>query len=130
MKYLTTFFAHGLVCAAFVLLLAPAVAGATSHGLQNPFGSGGPTTLMEFIQIVITDVILPIASVVVVIAIIYTGFLFVAARGNAAKLETARTAFVWTVIGTAVLLGSWVIATAIEGTLCEITNNNIPGLCN
>ncbi|MEX0930518.1 MAG: hypothetical protein WDZ79_02445 [Candidatus Paceibacterota bacterium] len=109
---------------------ASAPGSGSNAALENPLGPGGPITLMEFIRLIITDIILPMASVLVVLAIIYTGFLFVAARGNPAKLEHARTAFVWTVIGTAVLLGSWVIAVAIEGTLCEITGGTIPGLCN
>ncbi|MEX1087351.1 MAG: hypothetical protein WEC58_02385, partial [Candidatus Paceibacterota bacterium] len=135
-KYISLVFSYCLVFVFLVALVTPVVVGAQSgtipgdSGIQNPLGEDGPTTLMSFIEIIITNIVLPIASVVVVLAIIYSGFLFVAARGNPTKLEHARTAFTWTVVGTAVLLGSWVIAAAIEGTLCEITDGNIPGLCN
>jgi hypothetical protein len=85
----------------------------------NPFKGGD--TLQKFIEVVINDVILPIGSVVVAIMIIYAGFMFVTARGNEAKLETARRNFLYVVIGTAVLLGAWVIAKAIGATINQIT---------
>ena len=73
---------------------------------------------------------MPIGSVIVVFFIIYAGFLFVTARGNEKKLETAKKTFVAVAIGTVILLGSWSIAAAIKGTLCQIADGNIPELCN
>ncbi len=49
--------------------------------------------------------------------IIYTGFLFVAARGNPAKIKEAGEALKFTLIGGLILLGAWVIAEAIIGTV-------------
>jgi len=97
--------------------------------LRNPLPEG-VDTITELIQLILESIVLPIGSIVVVFFIIFTGFKFVTAQGNPEKISEARQMFVWTIVGTAVLLGSWAIVVAIEGTLCEITNNSIPGLCN
>jgi hypothetical protein len=54
---------------------------------------------------------------VVALAIIYCGFLFVAARGNSEKLTKAKDALLWTLVGAAVLLGAWAIASMISATV-------------
>ena len=51
------------------------------------------------------------------LAIIYSGFLFVFARGNDEKLKTAKDALFYSIIGAAVLLGSWAIAEMIASTI-------------
>lgn len=58
---------------------------------------------------------------VIVLMIVYTGFLFIQAQGNASKLEEARRALLWTVIGALIILGSWALAKAIEATVNNIT---------
>lgn len=57
---------------------------------------------------------------VAVFFIIYSGFLFVKARGNPGEIGKARDAFLWAVVGTAILLGARVITDVIEGTLEQI----------
>lgn len=94
--------------------------------LNNPL-QGNAQTIPGFLELLINNIILPIGSVVVVIMIIYSGFLFVKARGNEQELQTARTSFTWTVVGAAVLLGAWAISQAIFETLCNITGGT-PGL--
>ena len=88
--------------------------------LQNPLGAN-VTSLCSFIKTFFNNVVIPIGGVIAVFMIIYCGFLFVTAQGNTTKLETAKNAFLWTVIGTAILLGSWVIANGIQGTINQIT---------
>ena len=51
---------------------------------------------------------------------VYAGFLFVTARGNETQLGTAKKAFLGAVIGTAIIMGVWVIAKAIVGTVNAI----------
>ncbi len=53
----------------------------------------------------------------IVLMIVYTGFLFVTAQGNATKISQAREALVWTVVGALVVLGAKPIALAIEATV-------------
>jgi len=53
----------------------------------------------------------------VALAVIYSGFLFVFARGNSEKLGKAKDALLYTLIGAAILLGSWAIAEMIQATV-------------
>lgn len=84
--------------------------------LQNPLKV---KTIYAFIEQIL-DIVFKIGTVVAIFFIIYTGFLFVTAQGNETKLATARKAFLYTIIGTALLLGAWVLATAIEGTITQL----------
>lgn len=52
---------------------------------------------------------LPIAA----LFLVWSGFLFVSARGDEKQLETAKKTFFWTVIGTALIVGAYAIATAV-----------------
>ena len=54
---------------------------------------------------------------ILVLALVYSGFLFVKAQGNPTEIETAKKAFFWTVVGGVVLLGSSILAGAIGGTV-------------
>jgi hypothetical protein len=60
--------------------------------------------------------------VVAVCFIIYSGFLFVTARGKPEQITKAKTNFFWTIIGVAILLGARVIVSIITGTI-----ESIPG---
>lgn len=66
---------------------------------------------------VILRLIWKIGVWILALFIIYTGFLFVSARGNPAKIKEAGEALKYTLIGGAILLGAWVIAEAIIGTV-------------
>lgn len=88
--------------------------------IKNPL-KNGTNSLYGFINLVINDVILPVGGVIAVIFIIYSGFLFVTAQGNETKLATAKKAFLYAAIGTAILLGAWAISLAIESTINQIT---------
>lgn len=65
----------------------------------------------------ITKIAVQVGGSVAVLFIIYSGFKFVTARGNPKELESAKQTFYWTMIGTAVLLGAWVLAEAIKATI-------------
>jgi len=54
---------------------------------------------------------------IIVLMVVYTGFLFVAAQGNESKITEARRALVFTLIGALVVLGAKVIAVTICGTV-------------
>ena len=81
-----------------------------------------PITLNNFADFVeaILDVVLAIGVPVAAIFIIYAGLMFVTAQGNETKLAAAKKAFTWAVIGTAILLGSWVMATAISNVIASL----------
>ena len=87
--------------------------------IDNPLGTNGPQNIMDFIKLIVKYV-LYIGIPVIALAIIYTGFLFVSASGNSEKLTKAKNALLYTLIGGALLLGAFVIAGAISGTVDEI----------
>jgi len=92
-------------------------------GIVNPLSSG-LDTIPKFIKAIL-DIVLLIGIPIVTLAIIYSGFLFVTAQGNSEKLKKAKQTFIYTLIGAALLLGSYVISEAIVGTVEEIKNENL-----
>src|SRR3972149_8741316 len=73
------------------------------------FGPESFASLMQSIARLATQIGLPIAA----LFLVWSGFLFVSARGDAKKLETAKSTFYWSVIGPALLVGASAIATAL-----------------
>ena len=87
-------------------------------GIKNPL-SPNINDIPSFIKAIL-QIVLTVGVPIVTLAIIYSGFLFVSAQGNAEKLQKAKDTLLFTLIGAALLLGSWVIANAIKGTVDEI----------
>lgn len=83
-------------------------------GELNPIP--GVTSLSCFINKIL-EVVVNVGLPVVAVALVYAGFLFVKARGNETELVTAKKAFLWTVIGAAIVLGAFVIQQAIQATV-------------
>jgi len=77
-------------------------------------------TIQEAIKLFM-DAVLRIALPFIVIFFIWSGFSFVLARGNPDKIKVAKNMFLYTVIGTLLILGAWVITNAIIGTVNSIT---------
>ena len=88
----------------------------STTAIYNPIKA---TTVDGFIKDFLIGVI-KIGIPVVALAIIYSGFLFVFARGNTEKLGTAKKALTYSLIGAAILLGSWAIAQLISDTVLAL----------
>jgi len=86
--------------------------------LENPLGS--IDTLPLLIEQILR-VAIQIGFPILVLAIVYSGFLFIKAQGNKTELETAKKAFTWIVIGGAILLGALAIANLLNATVTQIT---------
>lgn len=74
------------------------------------------TSVPGLIQIILTGV-LRVGIPVIALAVIYSGFLFVSARGKPEELTKAKDSLLYTLIGAAILLGSWAIAVMIQNTV-------------
>ncbi len=85
-------------------------------GVENPIDVDN---LADLISIIIKSVLI-VGIPILVLAIIYAGFLFVKAQGNSEELTKAKNTLLYTVIGGALLLGAFVIANAIGATVTEI----------
>ncbi len=71
-----------------------------------------PTLIEKIIEVVAI-----IAVPVLTLMIIYTGFLFVQARGNKTKLEDAKRSLGYTLLGAAIIIGAWTLAQVVGGTV-------------
>ncbi|MEK7099926.1 MAG: hypothetical protein AAB883_02195 [Patescibacteria group bacterium] len=89
----------------------------TGGGLQNPLQN--INSLPELVDAILTAIV-RIGGIVLVLALVYVGFLFVAAQGNEEKIRNARSALLWTVIGGLILLGATAISAVIKGTVAGI----------
>lgn len=94
--------------------------GTSTGGIQNPIKFND----LNGFLLAIVDGVVQVGFYLVVIFIIYSGFLFVKARGNEAELKKAKEAFLYTVIGAAILLGATVLANVISGTIDQIRSGS------
>ncbi len=83
--------------------------------LQNPLGSNNKT-IPDFLLKVI-DILLVFLTPIIILYIMYAGFLFVTARGNTEQISTARSALLWAIVGGVIVLGAKIIISVIEGTV-------------
>lgn len=91
--------------------------------LINPLNSGScapnQNCLLIFLNKIL-EFVIKIGTVVVVLMLVYVGFLFVTAQGNETKLTTAKQALLWTIVGALILLGSQAISVGIHETVKEL----------
>lgn len=103
-------------CVAFMLLMIPVSSYANSHGLRNPVIFPDIARFIEGALRALVTIALPIVA----FFIVYSGFLFVKARGNPGELGKAKENFKWVILGSALILGAWVLATMIAGTVGQL----------
>ncbi len=84
--------------------------------LQNPLRFD---SIQGFIEGVLKAIVL-IALPIITAFMVYAGFKYIAARGNPGKLGKAHENFLYVLIGTALILGAWVLATLIGGTVSQL----------
>lgn len=87
--------------------------GNTDYAIQNPLAADNLEQLVAAILKLVYQVGLPLIAVMFV----YAGFLYVTAQGDTGQISKAHSAFKYTVIGAAIVLGAAVISTIIEGTI-------------
>ncbi len=109
----------------FSVMMLPLLSFAQGNGTNSPVGTTEivnpitSTSLEALIKTILIGVI-KIGIPIIALAIIYCGFLFVAARGNSEKIGKAKEALMYTLIGAAILLGSWAIALLIKDTVLAL----------
>lgn len=90
----------------------------STGALQNPTKFDTFSQLAAQVTKTAVEILLPF----VVLAFIWSGFLFVRAQGNQKELEDAKTAIKWSIIGAFILMGAWGFATIISDTLTTLTS--------
>lgn len=87
-------------------------------------GSGGiklanplkVNTIQELLNLIL-QVVVTLAVPIIVLFIIYSGFLYVTAQGKPDAIKKATTAFTWTIIGGVIVLGASLLLTVITNTV-------------
>jgi Type IV secretion system pilin len=87
----------------------PAPPSGLSYTLQNPLAF---TTLQDFI-VAILNVIVIIATPIVVVFIVLAGFKYVTAQGKPAEIQAASKALTYAIIGGILILGAKAISLII-----------------
>lgn len=81
--------------------------------LKNPIKSD---TLQEFAKMILEGII-KIGIPILVLAVIYSGFLFVTAQGKPAEIEQAQNNLKNVLLGAAILFGAWGLAQLVTETV-------------
>ena len=87
--------------------------GDLSYSLQNPLAFKS----IEGFVVAVLNVIIVIATPIVVIFIILAGFKYVTARGDASKVQEATRALTYSVIGGVLIIGAVAIAEIIKNLI-------------
>ncbi|MFW0870878.1 MAG: hypothetical protein ACKKL4_00220 [Patescibacteria group bacterium] len=123
MKYLSLLVSRSKYTALLFFLSVALVHAEGGDGtLINPLA--GDMTLMQFVTFLVRDVLVGIiAPIVLTLALLYTGFMFISAQGNPSKLQDAQRNFVYVIVGGILLLGAYVILAVITNTVDQLTVN-------
>ena len=72
---------------------------------------------IQDLLVAILNVVIIISLPIIVFFLIYAGFMYATARGNAEKLQVASRSLLYGIIGAVVILGSVAIMTIVENTV-------------
>jgi len=105
-----------LVLYALFLPLAHIHAGIFDITIESPISN---FTTVEQVVTALLQALVTIAIPIIVLMIIYAGFLYVTAQGNAEQVKKATTALTYAVIGGVLVVGAVAITEIIELTTRE-----------
>jgi heme/copper-type cytochrome/quinol oxidase subunit 2 len=103
------------VLAPLLTILTPVLVFAKAATLSNPVPGAG-MTLKDFIFLLL-DILQLVLFPVLVVCIIYAGFLMVTAGGDEAQVTKSKMWIMWTLVGAAIIISAKVIAEFIAGTV-------------
>ena len=89
---------------------------AATDGTVNGFGHS--SNAMRFLESILGGIMY--ASIPVIgLVLMYTGLMFISARGNREKVTTAITNLTYVIVGIALVLGSYMIAKVVYNTIVK-----------
>lgn len=94
---------------------------AQNQTLQNPLNPQF-STIPNFISGAL-KVLVMVSLPIITLFIVISGFMFIKARGNPGELDVAKKNFYYVILGALLILGAWIIATLIGGTVTQLTGN-------
>ena len=83
--------------------------------IDNPFNGGND--LLTLIRDILSKIVMPIASVAIVVWIVWAGFQFVLAQGKPGEIDKAKQNLLWSLVGAGILLGAVAISAVVETTV-------------
>lgn len=109
--------------ATLIILLSFVAEAQAQESLENPLSTDSINDLI----MALVNVFQIIATPIIVFFIIYSGFLYVTARGNTEQLDKAKRTLIYAIIGGVVIVGSIAVGTIVKNTACEFDEN--PAAC-
>ena len=109
--------AKSLIALALTALPLFALAACSGSGLCNPLGYDDLTTFLRKLLEIVAQIGFPI----IVLYIVYIGFLFISAEGNPEKLAKVRSYFFWAIVGALIVLGAEALSLAIQATVDNLS---------
>ncbi len=102
-----------------MILVTASVAAAQSTGAFDGPLKSEIKNIPDFIAMALRAMVM-VALPIISLFIVYAGFMFVFARGNEGMLSEAKKNFFYVIVGAILILGAWVLATLIGGTISQI----------
>ncbi len=99
---------------------APIEVPADTGGILQNYLKSGIDSIPQLISYILKLAAM-IGLPIVVLFIMWAGFMYVTARGDQAKIRRAHDAFLYSMVGAALVLGAAVIAAAIQGTISNLS---------
>lgn len=96
------------------IVLIPSVSFAQSF--RNPLGF---QFILDMVKALVTGIIY-VGTPALAVFIVWSGFLFVSAQGNADGLKKAKETFLIVILGGCILLGLWAIVTLTKSTVMAL----------
>lgn len=110
-------YVHAIVSWVLVSIALPlSFAFAADVKLDSPLAY---KTVSSFVENVLKAVVL-VALPIIALFIMYAGFKYIMARGSSGKLQDAHQNFMYVVIGALLIMGAWILATLIGGTISQV----------
>ena len=101
----------------FLLFAAPLFVFAQNKGIAYKVENFIKFDKVEDLLVGILNIFIVIAVPIIILFIIYAGFLYVTARGNAQQIEQATRAFTYAVIGGVIILGAVALSEVIKNVV-------------
>ncbi|MDB5225073.1 MAG: hypothetical protein JWL87_25 [Candidatus Adlerbacteria bacterium] len=91
----------------------------------NPLGVDDFCNLVKALLNIIMAIGMPIA----VLFLVWSGFRFILARGSATGLDDAKRNFKFVILGIAIFLGAWTLASIISATIQTLDTSGTIQFC-
>ncbi len=85
-------------------------------GLSNPLGTTDLYTFLQNLLLLVAQIAFP----VIVLFLVYIGFLFVVNGSKPEELKKTRQYFLWAIVGALLVLGAYSLSLAIQATVEQL----------